>query len=167
MASTSTKVGHFLAKVLRIDLNYRDEIPEETLTRGESVFSVQTSDTFVEQQPTSAEWIREVLPSGKDLVTYTRSLFPFTYWIGRYNLQWLAGDLVAGKSYIAHPKSKTMYFNYSFRHHHWRSGRSTINGIRWLGQSCPRIWLVFIFHGCSYLLVLCYFQGHHNWRMYR
>lgn len=101
MPSTSTKVGHLLAKVLGIDLNYRDEIPEETLTRGESVLSVQTTDTYVEQQPTSAEWIRETLPSGKDLIAYTRSLFPFTYWIGRYNLQWLAGDLVAGESCLS------------------------------------------------------------------
>jgi sodium-independent sulfate anion transporter 11 len=97
MPSTATKAGHLLAKVLRIDLNYRDDIPEETLSRGESILSVQTSDTFVEQQPTSAEWIRDVLPSGKELISYTRSLFPFTYWIGRYNLQWLFGDLVAGQ----------------------------------------------------------------------
>jgi sodium-independent sulfate anion transporter 11 len=93
--SASTKAGHFIAKILRIDLNYRDEVPEE-ITRGESVFSVQTSDTFIEQQPTSAEWVREVLPSRQELVAYTRSLFPFTYWIGRYNLQWFVGDLVAG-----------------------------------------------------------------------
>lgn len=95
MPTTAEKAGHFLAKALGIKLQYRDEIQED-LTRGESVFSVQSADTFVEQQPTSAEWIREVIPNGHDLITYGRSLFPFTYWIGRYNLQWLLGDLVAG-----------------------------------------------------------------------
>ncbi len=96
MTSPSAKTGHFLAKALGIKLQYRDEIPDD-LTRGESVLSVQTADTFVEEQPTSAEWVRETLPSGHDFVVYARSLFPFTYWIGRYNLQWLMGDLVAGE----------------------------------------------------------------------
>jgi solute carrier family 26 (sodium-independent sulfate anion transporter), member 11 len=93
MASARVKIGHFLAKVLGIKLNELDD-----LTRGESVFSVQTVDSFIEREPTSGEWIRDRLPSAHDLVEYTRSLFPFTYWIGRYNLQWFLGDLVAGNS---------------------------------------------------------------------
>lgn len=95
MTNERVKTGHILAKVLGIKLQYRKEIPED-LTRGESVFSIQTADTFVEDQPTSAEWVREALPSGHDLVQYCRSLFPFLSWIGRYNLQWFFGDLVAG-----------------------------------------------------------------------
>ena len=92
----ATKIGHGLAKGLGIKLNYRNELDEE-IRRGESVFSTQTADTYVEEEPTSAEWVREVIPSGHDLAVYARSLFPFTQWIGRYNLQWLAGDLVAGE----------------------------------------------------------------------
>ena len=92
----ATKIGHALAKGLGIKLNYRNELDEE-IRRGESVFSTQTADTYVEEEPTSAEWIRETLPSGHALAVYARSLFPFTHWIGRYNLQWLAGDLVAGE----------------------------------------------------------------------
>lgn len=92
---TATKIGHGLAKLLGIKLNYRDELNEE-IRRGESVFSIQTADTYVEEEPRSIDWVRETLPSGHDLLIYTRSLFPFTHWIGRYNLQWLAGDLVAG-----------------------------------------------------------------------
>lgn len=91
----ATKVGHALAKVLGIKLQYRNELNEE-IRRGESVFSSQTADSYVENEPRSEEWVREVLPSGHDLVQYCRSLFPFLNWIGRYNLQWLAGDLVAG-----------------------------------------------------------------------
>ena len=93
--ANSTKIGHTLAKVLRIKLQYRNELNEE-IRRGESVFSSTTTDTYVEEEPRSEEWVREVLPSAHDLAVYVRSLFPFTHWIGRYNLQWLIGDLVAG-----------------------------------------------------------------------
>jgi sodium-independent sulfate anion transporter 11 len=92
----STKIGHGLAKVLGIKVNYRNPLNEE-LRRGESVFSTQTADTYVEEEPRSIEWIRETIPSGPQLLTYARSLFPFTHWIGRYNAQWLTGDLVAGE----------------------------------------------------------------------
>jgi len=92
----ATKIGHGLAKGLGIKLNYRNELNDE-IRRGESVFSSTTADTYVEEEPTSLEWIQGTLPSGQDLLVYTRSLFPFLNWIGSYNLQWLAGDLVAGK----------------------------------------------------------------------
>jgi hypothetical protein len=95
----ATKVGHALAKVLGIKLQYRNELNEE-IRRGESVFSVQTADTYVEEEPRSIDWVREVLPNGHDLIQYARSLFPFVNWIGRYNFQWLAGDLVAGMNCI-------------------------------------------------------------------
>ena len=95
--STSTKIGHGLAKFLGIKLQYRDEIGQG-LSRGESVFSVESADTFVEEEPRTVDWIREVVPNGHDFLRYGRNLFPFTHWIGRYNVQWLIGDLVAGKA---------------------------------------------------------------------
>jgi solute carrier family 26 (sodium-independent sulfate anion transporter), member 11 len=100
----ATKVGHTLAKVLGIKLQYRNELNEE-IRRGESVFSSQTTDTYVEEEPRSADWVREVIPSRHDLAVYGRSLFPFTHWIGRYNLQWLIGDLVAGMMFSPSPMS--------------------------------------------------------------
>lgn len=94
----AAKLGRGLAKGLGIKLEYRDELAlNEDIRRGESIFSSQTADTYVENEPTSGEWIAGILPSGHELAVYCRSLFPFTHWIGRYNLQWLAGDLVAGK----------------------------------------------------------------------
>ncbi|GKT48346.1 sulfide:quinone oxidoreductase, mitochondrial [Colletotrichum spaethianum] len=93
MSSISTKIGHGLAKVLGIKL----EKPEnEEILRGESILSVQSSDTFVEEEPTTAEWFLELLPDGQQVLDYLRSLFPFLNWIGHYNLQWFLGDLVAG-----------------------------------------------------------------------
>lgn len=96
MASTSTKVGHGLAKVLGIKLDYRNETEGDRITRGESAFSVSSADSYVEQEPTAAEWIRSITPTGHGILAYFHSLFPFTKWIGFYNLQWLYGDLVAG-----------------------------------------------------------------------
>lgn len=95
--TTTTKVGHGLAKVLRIKLHERDPSDgAKTLNRGESVYSIDTADTYVEEEPTTLEWIRELLPTRRGLGRYAYGLFPFVHWITRYNALWLAGDLVAG-----------------------------------------------------------------------
>lgn len=99
---TATKIGHGLAKVLGIRIQYRDPFgaSADPVTRGESTFSAGTADTYVEPEPTTAEWIREHLPTLHDVGRYFLNLFPFLQWIGRYNLQWFLGDLIAGKSLI-------------------------------------------------------------------
>jgi sodium-independent sulfate anion transporter 11 len=98
MATTATKVGHGVAKALGIDLHYRNETGSDRITRGESVFSIDSADSYVEHEPTAWEWICQITPNGRQLLDYFISLFPFLNWISRYNLQWLSGDLVAGKS---------------------------------------------------------------------
>lgn len=90
------KSGHLLAKVLRIKLDYRNELTKEDLSRGESVFSVSSADTYVEEEPTSIEWLRETLPGTAGVKNYLSHLFPFVHWITRYNWQWFLGDVVAG-----------------------------------------------------------------------
>jgi solute carrier family 26 (sodium-independent sulfate anion transporter), member 11 len=52
--------------------------------------------SYNEAEPTISEWVKSVKPSGSQVVDYIVSLFPFSTWITSYNLQWLAGDLVAG-----------------------------------------------------------------------
>lgn len=96
MANSRAKAGRLVAKALGVKLDDPTTLHDGT-TRGESVFSIKTADTFVEEEPTSLEWLQEVTPGWSDIGPYIRSLFPFTYWITRYNLQWLAGDLVAGR----------------------------------------------------------------------
>lgn len=99
MANATTKIGHGLAKALGIKVNYRDETgsgANAKLSRGESVFSVTSADSYEEDEPTAKEWLAEVWPSKSDAWNYTKGLFPFTSWILHYNLQWLYGDLVAG-----------------------------------------------------------------------
>ena len=93
MTTVRTKVGHGLAKFFNIELQ-KPQPYEDEVTRGESVHS---TDTFVEQPPTAGEYFRELAPSGKEVLDYIKSLFPFLSWIGKYNMQWLAGDLVAGE----------------------------------------------------------------------
>lgn len=92
----ATSIGHALAKVLGIKLNYRDPAGTGGLTRGESAFSVSTADTYVEEEPTALEWIQHITPSPRGIANWAYHLFPFTHWITRYNAQWLFGDLVAG-----------------------------------------------------------------------
>ena len=101
MASgTATKIGHGLAKGLGIRIPYRNPTGEDRITRGESVFSVSTAETYVEEEPSSLDWIREVTPSRRIFYHWAYSLFPFTHWIGRYNGTWLIADLVAGQTLL-------------------------------------------------------------------
>lgn len=97
MESKRTRVGRGLAKALGIKLDYRNETGQTRITRGESVFSIESADSYVEDEPTSAEWIKSITPSGRDMWNYFRSLFPFTTWITKYNSQWFFGDLIAGQ----------------------------------------------------------------------
>ncbi|OBS26784.1 hypothetical protein FPOA_00727 [Fusarium poae] len=88
-------LGHGLAKLLGIKLEgkKRDQYAQMS---NHSVLSSQNGGYFYETEPTSAEWVKEQIPSKEDLITYGASLFPFSNWISHYNLQWFAGDLVAG-----------------------------------------------------------------------
>ena len=104
-SNTSTKIGHGLAKVLGIKLNYRNPTGDD-LSRGESVFSNSTGDTYVEEEPRAIDWIRDVTPSGRDLLAWFYRLFPFVHWISRYNLQWFTGDMVAGTVPCYRPNSR-------------------------------------------------------------
>ncbi|KAM5356041.1 hypothetical protein ACJ41O_002687 [Fusarium nematophilum] len=96
MPGRATTFGHGLANVLGIRLEDQKADLQDDVTRGESILSVQSNSSFYETEPTSAEWLREQIPSREELAEYGTSLFPFLTWIGHYNLQWFAGDLVAG-----------------------------------------------------------------------
>ena len=92
---SSSKFGQTLAKGLGIKLDYRNPTNEK-LTRGESTFSVGSADSYNEDEPSAGDWIRSVVPNGRQVGQYFYNLFPFLRWAPRYNLQWFLGDLVAG-----------------------------------------------------------------------
>lgn len=96
---TATKIGHTLAKGLGIKLQYRDPLGpnSDPVTRGESTFSSGTAETYVESEPTTAEFLAEQIPTPREVGLYFYNLFPFLKWITRYNWQWFIGDLVAGE----------------------------------------------------------------------
>lgn len=95
--SPAARLGDGISKVLGIKRDYRDPFPGDgPVTRGESTLSAGSADTYVEEEPNSIDWISDLLPASHEVVTYIINLFPFLRWIGRYNLQWFAGDLVAG-----------------------------------------------------------------------
>ena len=123
----ATKLGHNLAKVLGIKIPYRNPTGN-SITRGESVYSVSSADTYVEEEPTAVEWIREVTPTGQGILHWAYNLFPFTHWIGRYNLQWLAGDLVAGMGHYS-PISQCLA-KIQIRYHGWLRRCPPVHGLR-------------------------------------
>lgn len=95
----ATKIGHGLAKFFNIKLQQKEPYVDE-VTRDGSVLSGGSNyptDTFVEEPVTVGGYLHEITPDGHDIANYLKSLFPFLYWITKYNLIWFAGDLVAGE----------------------------------------------------------------------
>jgi sodium-independent sulfate anion transporter 11 len=82
----------FMTRVLGDDSEGRrkntasmEQIARETMGR-----------TYLEEDPTVAEWFRGLVPSSDDVAEYVKELFPSAQWIRRYNLHWLLGDAIAG-----------------------------------------------------------------------
>lgn len=159
-----TKIGHGLAKGLGIKLQYRDPTGQEKLTRGESVFSVSSADTFVEEEPTTLEWLNEILPTGHTFVNWIYHLFPFTHWILKYNLKWLQGDLIAGTVVYQLLRASERCANCKLAHRdHCRCcGSPAEHGIRKVGTTPGAIRFVFFLHGRLDLLAFWHVKGYHD-----
>lgn len=56
------------------------------------------NQTYHEDDPSVAEWFKDLVPSSAGVAEYVRELFPSAQWVRRYNVSWLAGDLIAGTS---------------------------------------------------------------------
>ena len=97
MSSASDKAGQALAKGLLINLGYRQDATEERAS-GESISSNSDVANYYEKEPTVKDFFKEIAPTGHSVKTYFKDLFPFLGWIDRYNLIWLTGDLIAGKT---------------------------------------------------------------------
>lgn len=102
-SSTSTKIGHGLAKGLGINVNYRNDATQN-LSRGESIAS--STDNYVEGEPTVGDYWRSIAPNGGTVKHYFRELFPFLNWITRYNTTWATGDLIAGMLIDLYPHTE-------------------------------------------------------------
>lgn len=85
MAATPT-IKDRLAKAVGYESDYPDD----------DVPSISNADPFIEREPTVGEFLAEIAPTLDGVGRYIYSLFPFIHWIGKYNVIWLIGDLVAG-----------------------------------------------------------------------
>ncbi|KAG5994037.1 hypothetical protein E4U43_003334 [Claviceps pusilla] len=64
--------------------------------RDDDVPSISNADLFIEHEPTVGEFLAEITPTARGVARYVSRLFPFVQWIGKYNLIWFIGDLIAG-----------------------------------------------------------------------
>ncbi|KAK7417368.1 hypothetical protein QQX98_004645 [Neonectria punicea] len=93
---TTQKVSHFITnKVLGIDVEERySRLPRDLDQRATKALA--PANIYLEDEPSIAEWFKELAPSKAGAVQYVRDLFPFATWITRYGLNWLVGDIIAG-----------------------------------------------------------------------
>ena len=104
MASPIVKVG----KVFGI---HPDPYGTHDYHNADSSIAAQANvEPYDEADPTVGEWFRSITPSAHSVGLYFYNLFPFLRWITRYNLTWLAGDLIAGKCIAQSPIAKRIYF---------------------------------------------------------
>lgn len=54
-------------------------------------------DSYIEEDPSVAEWFHGLVPSSQGVAEYVRELFPSARWMRRYNVPWLIGDAIAGR----------------------------------------------------------------------
>ena len=92
------KVGTFVTqKLLKINPNERyAHQPEHLEKRARHI--IEPAVTFLEDEPSIAEWFKDLVPTGAGVAEYVQSLFPPVSWLRRYNASWLLGDLIAGKN---------------------------------------------------------------------
>lgn len=96
----AAKVGHVFAKGVGIDTGYRARDEPADSVRAAAT-SIESIEPYYEEEVTVGEYLRElVVPTKGGVARYFKSLFPFWSWIFHYNLTWLLGDVIAGKSHI-------------------------------------------------------------------
>ncbi|KAF5582609.1 family sulfate permease [Fusarium pseudocircinatum] len=96
MLGHTNPLGKGVANILGIKLEDQKQDLQAEIPSSSSIASEQRHNSFYETEPTSSEWIKRQIPSKEEVVAYANSLFPFAAWISHYNMQWFAGDLVAG-----------------------------------------------------------------------
>jgi sodium-independent sulfate anion transporter 11 len=92
-----SRAGNFVTeKVLGIDRQERySKQPDDLDSCAKRI--LHPADIYLEEEPTVTEWLHELLPSRAGALNYIQGLFPSAFWVRRYNLGWLLGDVIAGK----------------------------------------------------------------------
>ena len=93
---SGSKLKTFLSnKVTRVFDASSDQRHQQTASL-EQIARETISQTFLEEDPSVADWFRDLVPSSTGVANYARDIFPSAQWVRRYNLHWLMGDVVAG-----------------------------------------------------------------------
>lgn len=156
-SGTRAQVSHFVVrKALGIDINERYATQPDNLdSRAREI--LDPADIYLEDEPTVADFFRDLQPSRAGAVHYVQSLFPAAAWIGRYNVRWLMGDVIAGREFHQLLTSGILT---RCRHHYWFSRGSSSYGLCPSCPTAPCVRLIHLLHRCRLVLVIRYFQGH-------
>lgn len=84
-----------LARGLGIPNGHSQEAADN-LTQVRNALNATGVEEYYEEEPSVRGYFSQLTAGPGGVVAYLLSLLPFLSWIGNYNLQWLAGDLVAG-----------------------------------------------------------------------
>ncbi|KAI2769455.1 sulfate permease [Daldinia loculata] len=84
-----------IVKVLGVKGNADAHLPPDSLIQRSSE-AISPFEPFIEQIPTTKEWILEQFSNQINPISYLQSLFPFIGWVRRYNTRWLIADFIAG-----------------------------------------------------------------------
>ena len=85
------------ARTLHPDPDGRySQVPKDLEVRARH--EICPAETYVEDEPTVLEWLRECVPTRDGAVSYAWEVFPVSGWLRRYNWRWLRADIIAGES---------------------------------------------------------------------
>ena len=178
-------------KLLGIDPHERyKRYPPYVEQRAREALTPAAAQPFFEEEPTVAEFLRRLRPTGQGAVRYCNSLFPSLGWLPRYNWRWLLGDSIAGEFLCTMntPKNPSLlpldihflifpggrgFLVYLVicccspqeilllrRPHYWICRHSPGNGICPSRSAQSRVRSLHVFYWRSILLVIRYFEGY-------
>ncbi|KAJ4368459.1 hypothetical protein N0V83_006816 [Neocucurbitaria cava] len=95
---TGSKLKTFLNNAASKALpNFSDQHSKQKQTASlEKIARETIGSTYLEEDPSVAEWFRGLVPSSRGVAEYVDELFPSARWVRRYNVSWLVGDAIAG-----------------------------------------------------------------------
>lgn len=93
---SGSKMKAYLDEKRRSFFDTTSEPRRKQTSSLEQIARETINQTYHEDDPSVAEWFKELVPSSAGVAEYISELFPSAQWIRRYNVSWLVGDLIAG-----------------------------------------------------------------------
>lgn len=142
MARNARKLGSSLStKILGTDEEHR----RQKTTTLVDIARETINDTYIEDDPSVAEWFKELIPSSGDIGAYVAELFPSAQWVRRYNVHWWAGDLIAGM--WVGMEGWVWGADVKIRHHGRAGGCAASYGVCAVGGVDACVWAVYDVYG--------------------